>query len=491
MTKKIYLSLLLFIPATLCTKAQVVEDDEDGVEIITENDANKANGDIETLGTSTSSSGVIMEDGTEQPMGMTANVDSLLQLWHSKQYLDQNAESGSYYPSEPILADSATYVLRLRRLPTTIDMPYNDIVKNHIEQYAGKRRRSVSYWLGAQNFYTPIFEEALEAYNIPLELKYLPIIESGLDPNAVSRAGATGLWQFMMSPTKAYDLEVTTLTDDRRDPVKSSWAAAHMLHDLYNIYKDWQLAIAAYNCGPSNVNKAIHRANESHDFWEVYPYLPKETRGYVPSFVAITYIMNYYCEHGIRPMAATLPLATDTIIVNAEVDLNQVAKLCDLSLEEVRALNPQYRKDIVPGLWRPCAIRLPQDAVTKFIKAGDAIYERTDDTAARRSAIDMKDPEEAMDASYSRDGRTLSSGRGQAQDDNRSRYSAHDKSKAKSKSKSKSKSRSKYKSQTVTIKKGETLSTIAKRNGTTVEKLQKLNGLKGSLIREGKKLKVK
>ncbi len=478
MTKNFYLSLLLFIPAALCSQAQVIEDSEEEVEIITVADEDNTPPN-NTAEATTNNSGT--EDELTQPLGASANIDSLLQLWHSKQYLDQNPESGSYTPATPILADSATYVLRLRRLPTTIDMPYNSIVKKYIEDYAGKNARSVSYWLGAQNFYTPIFEEALEAYNVPLELKYLPIIESGLDPNAVSPAGATGLWQFMMSATKGYNLEITTLTDDRRDPIKSSWAAAHLLHDLYNIYKDWQLAIAAYNCGPTNVNKAIHRADESHDFWKIYPYLPKETRGYVPAFIATTYIMNYYCEHGIRPMAASLPLATDTIVVNAEVQLPRVAELCGVTLEELRALNPQYRKDIVPGLWRPCAIRLPQEAIAKFINSGDAIYENASNTSsARRSTVDISNIEGSVTTRDSQNSRNDNS------------YSSRSTSKSKYQSKSKkSKSKSRRKSSTVTIKKGETLSAIAKRNGTTVAKLQKLNGLKGTSIREGKKLKIK
>lgn len=478
MTKHFYLSLLLFFPVALCSQAQAVEDSEEEVEIITVADEGNTPTSSNAVAASSSTD---TEEELTQPLGTAANIDSLLQLWHSKQYLDQNPESGSYTPASPILADSATYVLRLRSLPTTIDMPYNSIVKKYIEDYAGKNARSVSYWLGAQNFYTPIFEEALEAYNVPLELKYLPIIESGLDPNAVSPAGATGLWQFMMSATKGYDLEVTTLTDDRRDPIKSSWAAAHLLHDLYNIYKDWQLAIAAYNCGPTNVNKAIHRADESHDFWKIYPYLPKETRGYVPAFIATTYMMNYYCEHGIRPMAATLPLATDTIVVNAEVQLQRVAELCDVPLEELRALNPQYRKDIVPGLWRPSTIRLPQEAIAKFINSGDAVYENATNTPnARRSTVDVSDIEGSVTTRDSQNSRNDSS------------YSSRSTSKSKSKSKSsKSKSKSKRRSSTVTIKKGETLSTIAKRNGTTVAKLQRLNGLKGTTIREGKKLKIK
>ena len=195
-------------------------------------------------------------------------------------------------------------------------MPHNDVVQKFIDRYSGRLRHSVSYMLGASNFYMPIFEEALEAYNLPLELRYLPVIESALNPTAVSRVGATGLWQFMLVTGKHYGLKVNSLVDERRDPVKSSYAAAHYLSDLYKIFGDWNLVIAAYNCGPDQINKAIHRSNGSRDYWQIYPYLPKETRGYVPAFIAANYIMTYYCEHNICPMTTRLPAKTDTIMVD-------------------------------------------------------------------------------------------------------------------------------------------------------------------------------
>ena len=205
-------------------------------------------------------------------------------------------------------------------------MQYNEGVQKFINHYGGKLRRSVSFMHGANNFYMPIFEEALEAYNLPLELKYLPVIESALNPKAVSRVGATGLWQFMLSTGKRYGLEVNTLYDERRDPVKASYAAAHYLRDLYKIYDDWNLVIAAYNCGPAKVNKAIHRAKGETDYWKIYPYLPKETRGYVPAFIAANYIMNYYCDHNICPMVTELPMKTDTVEVNQDVHIEQIGR---------------------------------------------------------------------------------------------------------------------------------------------------------------------
>lgn len=321
--------------------------------------------------------------GVAVPPAMDASVDSLLRNWHAQQYLTEDAQSTT---TDNGLADAATYTERLRKIPAVMELSYNPIVHKFIEQYAAKRQRSVSYMLGAGNFYMPIIEEALEAYGVPLELKYLPVIESSFNPTAVSKAGATGLWQFMLTTGKRYDLMVNSLVDDRCDPVKASWAAAHYLHDLYKIYGDWTLVIAAYNCGPGNVNKAIHRADGVKDYWQIYPYLPSETRGYVPAFIAANYIMNYYCEHGIKPMEAQLPLATDTVIVSRDLHLQQVADLCNLPLEQIRALNPQYRKDVVPGYWRPCSLRLPQESLMTFIDYGDSIYNhRAAELLPRRS----------------------------------------------------------------------------------------------------------
>ena len=208
--------------------------------------------------------------------------------------------------SNPVISDSI-YIDRLSRIPSVIEMPFNDIVKKHIEAYTGRLRNKVSFMLAAANFYMPLFEEALDTYDLPMELKYLPIIESALNPKALSRQRASGLWQFMLRTGKIYGLDNNTLVDERRDPVKSTWAAVRYLKDLYNIYNDWNLVLAAYNCGPGNVNKAIRRAGGETDYWKIYPFLPKETRGYVPGFIAANYVMTYYCEHGICPMDSQLP----------------------------------------------------------------------------------------------------------------------------------------------------------------------------------------
>ena len=339
-------------------------------------------------------------------------------------------------------------------------------------------RRSVSFMLGASNFYMPIFEEALEAYNLPLELKYLPVIESALNPKAVSRVGATGLWQFMLSTGKRYGLEVNTLIDERRDPVKASWAAAHYLSDLYKIFDDWSLVIAAYNCGPSKINQAIHRAKGATDYWSIYPYLPKETRGYVPAFIAANYIMNYYCDHNICPMVTELPMKTDTVIVNKDVHLEQIAQVLNINIEHLRNLNPQYRRDIINGLNKPMAVRLPVSLVGTFIDNEDSIYNyKPDELLLKRSVVDVNDDVLSTSSrSYNRHSSSYSRSK------STSRYTRGKKGKKGKKEKG---------NKSVTIKNGDTLSEIAARNHTTVAKLRKLNKISGSHIRAGKKIKVK
>lgn len=393
------------------------------------------------------------------PEGMTTDLDELLHLYNAQSYLMKDTTC-NYRDVNRTYPDSV-YMDRLQRLPTIIEMPYNQVVKQFIERYSDELRGSVSYMLGAANFYMPIFEQALETYGLPLELRYLPVIESALNPNAVSRVGATGLWQFMLETGKRYGLEVNSLMDERRDPVKSSYAAARYLRDLYKIFDDWSLVIAAYNCGPNKVNQAIHRAKGSVDYWQIYPYLPKETRGYVPAFIAANYIMNYYCEHNICPMITELPISTDTIVVDKNLHLEQIAKVLNVNIEHLRALNPQYRRDIVNGLTEPSVVRLPLSLVGSFIDNEDSIYAyKRDELLLKREVVAVND----IKPSYS-------------------------KSKATKRRTSKRSSRSRRK--TVTVRQGDTLSEIAKRNGTTVKKLRRLNGIKGSNIRAGKKIRVR
>ena len=405
------------------------------------------------------------------PEAMTNEYDSLLSVYNNRTYLNINTDCN--VPDVNPVYSKEVYKERLARIPSVIELPYNDVVQKFIDRYSGRLRRSVSIMLGAQNFYMPTFEEALESYGLPLELKYLPVIESALNPNAVSHVGATGLWQFMLATGKQYGLEINSLVDERRDPVRASYAAAHYLRDLYKIFGDWNLVIAAYNCGPENINKAIHRSNGATDYWQIYPYLPKETRGYVPAFIAANYIMNYYCDHNICPMQANLLGKTDTVVVSRDVHFEQVAQVLGMEIDQIKQLNPQYRRNIVNGSTRPMALRLPATLVGKFIDNEDSIYAyRPDVLLAKRTEVEVNDDV----PSYSR----------------RSSSSSRSKSSSSRKSRSKGKKGKKNKGgRNVTIRQGDTLSDIAKRNGTTVSKLKKLNKISGSSIRAGKKLRIK
>ena len=344
------------------------------------------------------------EEIVEFPEAMTYDLDSLLNLYMSKTYLsgDNDCQMSDVNP----VYTKEEYVERLSRIPSVMELAYNDVVQKFIDRYSGRLRYSVSYMLGAANFYMPIFEEALEAYKLPLELKYLPIIESALNPKAVSRAGATGLWQFMLATGKQYGLEVNSLVDERRDPVKSSYAAARYLKALYRVFGDWNLVIAAYNCGPENINKAIRRARAAaghaqddtpitkaeKDYWHIYPYLPAETRGYVPAFIAANYIMTYYCDHNICPMTTRLPAQTDTIMVHRNVHLQQIAEVLGLDIDMLRSLNPEFRHDVEPGLTKPYAIRLPLADTGRFIDHEDSIYAyRADELLNKRIEVTIND----------------------------------------------------------------------------------------------------
>ena len=380
------------------------------------------------------------------PEGMQAHeLDSLLNDWNVRSHLA--ADDSCNATGENPQFTEEEYISRLSRLPNVIEMPYNKEVRRYIDQYCERMRRSISIFLGAGNFYIPLFEEALESYQLPLELKYLPIIESALNPKATSRVGAAGLWQFMIATGKQYGLEVTSLVDERRDPIKSSYAAARYLKDLYDMFGDWTLVIASYNCGPNNTLKAITRAGGVKDYWKIYPYLPAETRGYVPAFIAANYVMNYYCQHNICPLETNLPQSADTLNVTRNVYMEQIVDLCGVSMDEVKALNPQYRTNLIPGESRPCTIKLPSSAVAAFLTAGDSIYtHRIGELAKNRKVVEV------------------------------------DESKASSSSKG---------ARTVTVRKGDTLGSIAQRNRTTVTKIKRLNGLKNNNIRVGQKLRVR
>ncbi len=382
------------------------------------------------------------------PESFETDTRELMKNWYLQNYtiLDSDVESRDVGE-----VSDAEYIKRLKAMPTVIEMPYNQVVRSYIERYIKRNRTLVEEMLGMSLYYMPIFEQALEREGLPLELKYLPVIESALDPNAVSRAGAAGLWQFMVGTGKGLGLEVNSLVDERRDPYKSSEKAATYLKNLYSIYGDWSLAIAAYNCGPGNVNKALRRAESSDkDFWEIYDYLPRETRGYVPAFIAANYVMTYFKRHNISASLASQPLITDTVGVSRRVHFDQISQVLNMPIEEIRALNPQYRHDVIPGTAeRTYTLVLPSQQVYSYIMSEDSIAAYRSDIYAQRAVVEPGG-ETVDENSYSSEPRT--------------EYHK--------------------------VRRGESYSSIAAHYGMDVDELLALNGLSGGKARRGQVLKV-
>lgn len=306
----------------------------------------------------------------------STTLDSLVNIW----YMNTNPGLVVDTIYEHTLASGTNFsdsvlINRLSKIVSPFKLTYNDHVNAFIKLYTQERREQVETMLGLSEYYFPIFEAALDAEGLPLELKYLPVIESALNPRAFSRAGASGLWQFMYYTGKQYGLEINSYVDERRDPYKSTQAAVKFLDDLYNIYGDWQLVIAAYNCGPGNVNRAIRRSGGKKNFWELFYLLPRETRGYVPAFIAATYTFHYYKEHDLKPRPVGLPLATDTVMISKPLHFDQVSQMLDIPIDIIRYLNPQYRKDIVPAQNQAFPLRLAFHQSTSFASNEDTIYE--------------------------------------------------------------------------------------------------------------------
>ena len=340
----------------------------------------------------------ITDDNIQFPYSFETNTQELMKNWYLQNYavLDKDVEN-----KDPGDVSDATYISRLKTIPSGIELPFNQVVKSYIERYTHRERTLVAEMLGMSPYYMPIFEQALEKRGMPLELKYIPVIESALDPNAVSPVGASGLWQFMLETARNQGLEVNSLVDERRDPYRSSDAAADYFKKLYDIYGDWSLAIAAYNCGPGNVNKALLRAGDGSakpDFWEIYNYLPRETRGYVPAFIAATYVMHYYKEHNISPSLATKPLLIDTVKVSQRLNFAQISKVLNIPIDEIRILNPQYRHDVIPGDARPYTLALPSQQVYSFILVEDSINSYRPDLYAARDVREPGTPNDAPTA---------------------------------------------------------------------------------------------
>ena len=378
------------------------------------------------------------------PESFETDTQELMKNWYLQNYA---VLSGDGETKDDVPTSDEDYLQRLKALPTVIEMPYNQVVRSYIDMYTQRRRTLVEEMLGLSLYYMPIFEQALEQEGLPLELKYLPVIESALNPDAVSRVGATGLWQFMLSTAKGLGLEVNSLVDERRAPIRSSELAAKYLKQLYEIYGDWSLAIASYNCGPGNVNKALRRAGGGkQDFWDIYYYLPKETRGYVPAFIAANYVMTYHNDHNIGNALAKRPVLTDTIHITQRVHFDQISAVLGIPVEELRVLNPQYRRDEIPGDIRPYALTLPSKQVYSYIVSEDSIVNHNSAKYARRTTAvpggDVSDSETQLVVKYHK------------------------------------------------VKRGETLSVIARRYGVSVSTLKKWNGLRSSRLRAGQRLRI-
>ena len=380
------------------------------------------------------------------PDYMLEEIDSMLNCWQARNLLKTLECDTEQY--EDIKMTDTLYAERLRSMPTIVNMSYNRMVRSCIDAYTTKNRSLVAYMLGISEFYMPIIEEEIDKAGIPNELKYLPIIESALNPKAVSRANAKGLWQFMFSTAKIYGLKSNNYIDERFDPIKSTRAAVRFLADLYKLFGKWELAIAAYNCGPGNVKKAIIRSEGKTDFWDIYYYLPRETRGYLPMFIAANYVMTYHKEHGICPMEPTTPIATDTIMVSKNLHFKQITEVCGADIEEIRALNPQYIKDIIPGENEPYVLRLSNTLITDFLANEDSIYKhKVQEFFPKLSVAEMLK-------------------QAKANDDGRGTLKRHK------------------------VKSGETLGGIALKYRVTVKQIMKWNGLRNTNIRAGQYLNI-
>lgn len=326
----------------------------------------------------------ITDDNIIAPESFETQTRLLEENFYIKNYVVPGMDLGEPQPASP-----AEYEERLKVLPTVIEMPYNSLVGNFINMYLTKKRTLVADMLALHSYYGPIFVEELIKEGMPTELQYLPVIESAINPNAISRAGAAGLWQFMPATAKGLGMEVNSLVDERRDARLSSRNAARYLKQLYDIYNDWSLAIAAYNCGPGNVNKAMRRAGEGKkDFWEIYEFLPAETRGYVPVFIAANYVMNYYGKHGITPTIIKRHLTTDTVTVDKYIHFNQIAAVLNIPVDEIRMLNPQFLKDVIPGDYRPYTLTLPTQQCLSYVMSEKRIADYDSELYARRSHVE-------------------------------------------------------------------------------------------------------
>ena len=343
---------------------------------------------------------IIQEDKAELPEDnySAERTDSLLSMWYLQNQIsrqeyesfdnleeigDFNSDSVRFTTNVP----DSVLVERLKKMNSYITLPFNPIVKNYMILYSEKNVPKMQRILSLSDYYFPLFEEILSKYDLPLELKYMAVIESALNPVARSRAGARGIWQFMYKTGRQYGLKINSFVDERLDVEKSADAAARYLADAYSVFGDWTLAISSYNCGPGNVSKAIRRAGGKRDFWSIYPYLPRETRGYMPAFVGAMYAMTYYREYGIMPNPSPMPAHTDTFIINRNLHFGQISDLIGVPMEDLRELNAQYIHDIVPGNEAPCVLKLPYQYTNSFLDCQDTLYTHLADSLLSQQVL--------------------------------------------------------------------------------------------------------
>lgn len=449
---------------------------------------------------------------SETMMEMIDELQDIKYFEAKKSESSSKSENIYNYPADfvPTFPDSV-YAERIAKLreQTTIELVYNKHVKSFIDVYAVRKREHTCKILGLADIYFPMFEEALDKYNMPLEIKYLAVVESALNPKAGSHAGAKGLWQFMYGTGKVYKLNVTSLVDDRFDPIKSTEAACQHLTDLYNTYGDWFLALAAYNSGAGNVNKAIRRAGGLKNYWAIWPFLPKETRGYVPAFIAVNYVMNYPQEHNLYPTdPGIMANGIDSVTVHKPLHFDQLHEMLNIPMEDIKFFNPQYKANIIPANAKnTMSLRLPEKYIDSFIIHENELYD-----FVTKSGIDKKKLEEEMKKVSDRSVHTVKSGESLGSIAKKYRISVNQ-----LKTWNKLKSTTIYPGQklivyssgapmaqagndkpvmrsteqtTHVVKSGENLSLIAKKYKCSVTDLKEWNNLKSTTLSVGQKLKV-